>query len=84
MESKYKLRFKTKPWITPGLQKSISNKNKLLTKYIKMKDHKNKLEMAEIISSLEKNKSVGSYSIPNNIFILKYVDSGIQFDNKQQ
>ena len=49
-----------------------------------MKDHKNKLEMAEIISSLEKNKSVGSYSIPNNIFILKYVDSGIQFDNKQQ
>ena len=36
--SKYKLKFKTKPWITPGLQKSISIKNKLLTKYIKMKD----------------------------------------------
>ena len=44
----------------------------------------NKDEMTDIISSLEKNKSVGSYSIPKNIFILKYVDSGIQFDNKQQ
>ena len=26
---KYKLKFKTKPWITPALQKSISFKNKL-------------------------------------------------------
>ena len=26
--SKYKLKFKSKPWITPGLQKSISVKNK--------------------------------------------------------
>ena len=33
--SKYKLKFKTKPWITPGLQKSISIKNKLLSEYIK-------------------------------------------------
>ena len=29
--SKYKLKFKSKPWITPGLQKSISVKNKFLT-----------------------------------------------------
>ena len=28
--SKYKLKFKTKPWITMALQKSISIKNKLL------------------------------------------------------
>ena len=42
---KYKLKFKTKPWITPGLQKSISTKNKLLTKYIKMKDHEKKFEL---------------------------------------
>ena len=28
--SKYKLKFKTKPWITPGLQKSVAFKNKLL------------------------------------------------------
>ena len=28
--NKYKLKFKTKPWITPALQKSISIKNNLL------------------------------------------------------
>ena len=32
------MKFKTKPWITPGLQKSISVKNKLLTKFIKLKE----------------------------------------------
>ena len=36
--TKQKLKFKTKPWITPGLQKSISVKNKLLTKFIKLKE----------------------------------------------
>ena len=35
---KCKLRFKSKPWITLGLQKSISVKNKLLTKFINKKD----------------------------------------------
>ena len=34
---KYKLRFKSKPWITFGLQKSTSVKNKLLTKFINAK-----------------------------------------------
>ena len=34
--NKYKLRFKTKPWITPALQKSISVKNSLLNKFIKV------------------------------------------------
>ena len=29
--------FKSKPWITLGLQKSISVKNKLLTKFINVK-----------------------------------------------
>ena len=33
--SKYILKFKTKPWITFGIQKSISVKNKLLKKFIK-------------------------------------------------
>ena len=33
--SKYKLKFKSKPWITLGLQKSVSVKNKLLTNFIK-------------------------------------------------
>ena len=36
--TKQKLKFKTKSWITPGLQKSISVKNKLLTKFIKLKE----------------------------------------------
>ena len=30
--NKYKLKFKSKPWITLGLQKAISVKNKLLKK----------------------------------------------------
>ena len=36
--NKYKLRFKTKPWITLALQKSISVKNSLLNKFVKSKD----------------------------------------------
>ena len=36
--SKYKLRFKTKPWITPTIQKSISVKSSLLNKFIKSND----------------------------------------------
>ena len=32
--SKYKLKFKYKPWITFGLQISISVKSKLLTNFI--------------------------------------------------
>ena len=36
--SKQKLKFRNKLWITLGLQKSISIKNRLLTKYIKLKD----------------------------------------------
>ena len=34
----YKLKFISKPWITLGLQKSISLKNKLLTNFINKKD----------------------------------------------
>ena len=36
--NKYKLKFKCKPRITLGLQKSISVKNKLLTNFINKKD----------------------------------------------
>ena len=32
------MKFKSKPWITLGLQKSISVKNKLLTNFINKKD----------------------------------------------
>ena len=36
--NKYKLKFKSKPWITLGLQKSISAKKKLLKNFINKKD----------------------------------------------
>ena len=36
--NKYKMKFTSKPWITLGLQKSISMKNKLLKKFINEKD----------------------------------------------
>ena len=35
---KYKLRLRSKPWITLGLQKSISVKNKLLNKFNNKED----------------------------------------------
>ena len=35
---KYKLKFDSKAWITLGLQKSISVKNKLITNFINKKD----------------------------------------------
>ena len=36
--NKYKTKFKSKPWINLGLQKSISVKNKLLKNFINKKD----------------------------------------------
>ena len=58
---KYKLKFRTKPWITPALQKSISIKNKIFKNYIKKKDitQKNKLHNSykiyrNLISTLKK------------------------------
>ena len=36
--NKHKLKFKSKPWITLGLQKLISVKNKLLKNFINKKD----------------------------------------------
>ena len=43
--SKYKLKFKSKPWVTAALQKSISIKNSLFKKYIKLKSPVNKNEV---------------------------------------
>ena len=37
-KNKYKLNFKSNPWIILGLQKSISVKNKFLKKFIDKKD----------------------------------------------
>ena len=41
--SKYKLKFKTKPWITSGLQKPVAVKKELLKKFIQLKEPHMKL-----------------------------------------
>ena len=58
---KYKLKFKSKPWITLGLQKSISVKNKLFVNFIKKKDpilkeeiHTNYKKYRNLLSNLMK------------------------------
>ena len=43
----YKLKFRTKLWITFGIQKSISIKNKLLKKFINKNDPQIKSEFHE-------------------------------------
>ena len=53
--SKYKLKFKTKPWITAALQKSISIKNALFKGYIKLK------------SPVKKNKVHQQYKYHRNL-----------------
>ena len=78
--SKQKLKFRNKPWITLGLKKSISIKNHLLTKYIKLKDVtlKNKAQIKykqyrNLLSALMK-ESKKSYFInyfQNNLNDLK-------------
>ena len=45
--SKYKLKFKTKSWITAALQKSISIKNSLFKNYIKLKSPVKKNEVQQ-------------------------------------
>ena len=43
--SKYKLKFKTKPWFTTALKKSVSIKNKLFSDFINKKDLTQKIEL---------------------------------------
>ena len=44
--NRYKLKFKSKPWITPGLKKSVLvEKKKFLTDFIKKKDNNIKAEL---------------------------------------
>ena len=74
--NKYKLKFKTKPWITPALQKSISIKNKLLKKFITAKDpqikercHKEYKDYRNMLSTIFKqtktNTSFNHYFVAN-------------------
>ena len=64
---KYKMEFKSKPWITLGLQKSISVKNKLLANFIDKKDptlkeefHTNYKKYSNLLSTFMK-KSKNAY-----------------------
>ena len=66
--NKYKLKFKSKPWITPGLQKSIFVKNKLLTNFINKKDpilkeefHTNYKKYRKLLSTLMKKSKQAYY-----------------------
>ena len=66
--NKYKLKFKSKPWITFGLQKSISVKNKLLVNFINKKDpilkeefHTNYKKYRNLLSTLMKKSKQAYY-----------------------
>ena len=66
--NKYKLKFKSKPWLTLGLQKSISVKNKLLTNFINKKDpilkeefHTNYKKYRNLLSTLMKKSKQAYY-----------------------
>ena len=66
--NKYKLKFKTKPWITPALQKSISIKNKLLKKFITVKDpqieryHKENKDYRKLLSTILKESETNYFN----------------------
>ena len=67
--NKYKLKFKTKPWITPALQKSISIKNNLLKKFITAKDtqikeryHKEYKDYRNLLSTILKQSKTNYYN----------------------
>ena len=67
--NKYKLKFKTKPWITPALQKSISIKNNLLKKFITAKDpqvkeryHKEYKDYRNMLSTIFKQSKTNYYN----------------------
>ena len=67
--NKYKLKFKTKPWITPALQKSISIKNKLLKKFITVKDpqikeryHKENKDYRNLLSTILKESETNYFN----------------------
>ena len=84
---KYKLRFKTKPWITPALQKSISVKNSLLNKFIKSKDPQTKEHhhlkyktYRNMLSTLMKKSKMNYYNhyLKNNWDNIKNTWKGIK------
>ena len=66
--NKYKLKFKTNPWTTPILQKSISIKNNFLKKFITAKDaqikeryHKEYTDYRNLLSIILKQSKTNYY-----------------------
>ena len=53
--NKHKLKFKSKPWITVGLQKSISVNNKLVTNLVNKKDPELKEEFCTKCKKKDRN-----------------------------
>ena len=64
--NKYKMKFKSKPWINFGLQKSISAKNKLLKNFINKKDLVLKEEFHTNSDYLSNENSSTIFLQPNN------------------
>ena len=86
--NKYKLKFKSKPWITLGLQKSISVKNKLLANFINKKDpilkeefHTNYKKYRNLLSALMKKSKQAYYDkyFERNWNNIKNTLKGIKF-----
>ena len=91
--NKYKMKFKPKPWITLGLQKSISMKNKLLKNFINKKDpilkeefHTNYKKYRNFLSTLKNTwkgiKSLISLkTVASNIPTVLFLDNGKTITN---
>ena len=91
--NKYKMKFKSKPWITLGLQKSISMKNKLLKNFINKKDpilkeefHTNYKKYRNFLSTLKNTwkgiKSLISLkTVASNIPTVLFLDNGKTITN---
>ena len=84
---KYKLKFKEKPWISSGIQKSISIKNSIFKKYINKKDPHIKEELHQkyknyrnIIATLMKKSKQNYFTkyFESNIKNLKNIWKGIK------
>ena len=84
---KYKLKFKEKPWISSGIQKSISIKNSIFKKYINKKDPHIKEELHQkyknyrnIIATLMKKSKQNYFTkyFESNIKNLKNTWKGIK------
>ena len=85
--NKYKMKFKSKPWINLDLQKSISVKNKLLKNFINKRDpilkeefHTNYKKYRNLLSTLMKKSKQAYYDkcFERNWNNIKYTWKGIK------